>query len=361
MTKLNIVVFTTFTLSSVFQHASSFTIHQSQSPNIALCELRMAKKQVFIDGEAGTTGLQVRDRLSKRDDLEIISPPDDLRKDADTRKKFINQADAVILCLPDAASIEAASWVESDNDRTVLIDASTAFRTDEEWTYGFPELCKDQRSALEKSKRISNPGCYPTGFVGLTRPLVDAGIIPEGTPLTVNAISGYSGGGKALMELFENEEHEPWGSYGFGLNHKHIPEMTKYSGLGVAPIFQPQVGDFDQGMVVSVPLHYAWLRKETTGKDMHDALSNYYEGSKFIEVMPLGEGGVKGADLLERGAFLRPDTLKDTNKMQLFVFDNDEAGHAVLCARLDNLGKGASGAAVQNLNIALGVDEDKGL
>lgn len=361
MTKLNMVLLMTCIISATFQHASSFSVRPTQF-RLSSCssDLGMVKK-VFIDGEAGTTGLQVRERLSARDDLEIISPPADLRKDEATRKKFINQADAVILCLPDAASIEAASWVEADNDRTVLIDASTAFRIDEEWTYGFPELCKDQRPALEKSKRISNPGCYPTGFVGLTRPLVDAGIILKGTALTVNAISGYSGGGKALMEIYENEEHEPWGSYGFGLNHKHIPEMTKYSGLGIAPIFQPQVGDFDQGMVVSVPLHYAWIKEGTTGKDMHDALSKYYTGSKFIEVMPLGEGGVKEAELLERGAFLRPDTLKNTNKMQLFVFYNDEAGHALLCARLDNLGKGASGAAVQNLNIALGMDEAKGL
>ena len=174
-------------------------------------------KKVFIDGEAGTTGLQVRERLAGRTDLEIISPPADLRKDVATRKKFINDADAVILCLPDEASIEAASWVEAGNDRTVLIDASTAFRVNPDWAYGFPEISKEQRSALEKSKRISNPGCYPTGFIGLTRPLVDAGILPVGTPLTVNAISGYSGGGKSLMQVFESSDHEPWGAYGFSL------------------------------------------------------------------------------------------------------------------------------------------------
>lgn len=351
-------------LPLVLQGASSFGIHHHYQLNGVKSSgnsgLEMVKK-VFIDGEAGTTGLQVRDRLSGRDDLEIISPPSDLRKDEATRKKFINEADAVILCLPDAASIEAASWVESDNDRTVLIDASTAFRVDDDWTYGFPELSADQKSALGTSKRISNPGCYPTGFIGLTRPLVDAGIIPEGTPLTVNAISGYSGGGKALMEIFESDDHEPWSSYGFGLQHKHIPEMAKYSGLGKEPIFQPQIATFDQGMIVSVPLHYAWLKDGTTGKEMHDVLTKYYEGSSFIEVMPLGENAIKDAGLLERGAFLRPDTLKDTNKMELFVFCNDESGQAVLCARLDNLGKGASGAAVQNLNIALGVDETTGL
>mmetsp|Transcript_7685 Transcript_7685/g.10474 ORF Transcript_7685/g.10474 Transcript_7685/m.10474 type:complete len:362 (-) Transcript_7685:96-1181(-) len=320
-----------------------------------------AKKKVFIDGEAGTTGLQVRERLGDREDIEIISPPSELRKDEETRKKFINEADAVILCLPDAASIEAVSFVDEDNERTVLIDASTAFRVDEDWTYGFPELSTEQREALTKSRRISNPGCYPTGFIALTRLLVDAGIIEPGTPLTCNAISGYTGGGKGLMGVYEGEDHEPWGAYGFSLQHKHIPEMAKYSGLGKNPIFQPAVASFDQGMVVSVPLHYEWLKAGKTGKDMHDALSAHYANSKFVEVMPLGESGVKESDLLERGAFLRPDTLKNTNKLQLFVFDNDDAGQVVLCARLDNLGKGASGAAVQNLNIALGFDEGEGL
>jgi len=320
----------------------------------------MAKK-VFIDGEVGTTGIQVRDRLSNRDDIEIISPPSEMRKDEATRRQFINDADAVILCLPDAASKEAASWVDEGNDRTVLIDASTAFRVDDDWTYGFPELSPEQRKKLASSKRISNPGCYPTGFIGLTRPLVNAGILPEGTPVTVNAISGYSGGGKGLMEIFENSDVEPWGAYGFSLKHKHVPEMSKYSGLNRKPIFQPAVSRFAQGMVVSVPLHYDCLKSGTTGKDIHDALTKHYEGSHFIEVMPLGETTAKESGLFERDAFLRPDTLKDTNKMQLFVFDNDEDGMVVLCARLDNLGKGASGAAVQNMNIALGFDEKTGL
>lgn len=175
----------------------------------------------------------------------------------------------------------------------------------------------------------------------MTAPLVEAGILPPGTPITVNAISGYSGGGKGLMQIFESdeEESEPWSSYAFGLAHKHIPEMTKYSGLGVAPIFQPAIANFDQGMVVSVPLHYAWLKEGTSGKDIHAALAKHYEGSKFISVMPLGEGEIKEAGLLTRGAFLRPDNLKDTNNMELFVFYNDDAKQALLCARLDNLGK----------------------
>lgn len=222
-------------------------------------------------------------------------------------------------------------------------------------------MSKEQRKELETSKRISNPGCYPTGFIGLTRPLVDAGIIPEGTPLTVNAISGYSGGGKGLMSIFEEGEHEPWSGYGFSLQHKHIPEMAKYSKLNKAPIFQPQIATFDQGMVVSVPIHYSLMKEGTKGEDIHAVLLKHYEDSEFVTVMPADEAAVKEAGLLERDAFLRPDTLKNTNKMELFVFYNDETEQALLCARLDNLGKGASGAAVQNLNIALGVEEKTGL
>ncbi|KAL3781691.1 hypothetical protein ACHAW5_011061 [Stephanodiscus triporus] len=318
-----------------------------------------AKKKIFIDGEAGTTGLQVRDRLADRDDLEIISIADELRKDVGERKRLINEADCVILCLPDDASREAASMVE--NDRTVVIDASTAYRVDDDWTYGFPELCEAQREAVRSSKRISNPGCYPTGFIALTRPLVDAGIVPPDAPLTVNAISGYSGGGKGLIGIYESDDHEPWGAYGFSMNHKHLPEMAKYTGLRKQPIFQPAVGSFAQGMVVSIPIHYSLLREGTTGKDVHDALSKHYEGSAFVKVMPLGESGAKEAGLLERGAFLRPDTLANTNNLELFVFYSDADERMVLCARLDNLGKGASGAAVQNLNLSLGLEETAGL
>lgn len=220
--------------------------------------------------------------------------------------------------------------MEENNDRTVLIDASTAFRVDDDWDYGFPEISEEQREALSHSKRISNPGCYPTGFIGLTRPLVDAGLLPEGTPVTVNAISGYSGGGKALMNIFEGGEHEPWGAYGLSLKHKHTPEMAKYSRLGKKPIFQPAVATFDQGMVVSVPLHYSSMADGVSGEKIHNALVRHYEGSKFVEVMPLGESGVKDAGLLERDAFLAPDTLKGTNKLQLFVFANDEEETCIL-------------------------------
>lgn len=325
--------------------------------------LSAEKKTVFIDGSEGTTGLQVRERLSSRTDLEILQPPSELRKDEATRREYINKADAVILCLPDAASKEAASFVEEENDNTVLIDASTAFRVNEDWTYGFPELSANQREAICKSKRIANPGCYPTGFIGLIRPLVDAGLVKEGTKLTVNAISGYSGGGKPLMKLFEEEsdDAEPWSAYGFTLKHKHVPEMTKYSGLKSKPIFQPQIAKFPQGMVVSVPIHYSLLKEGTTGQQIHDVLSKHYESSTFVNVMPLSSAEDSNVDYFERNVFLRPDALANTNYMQLFVFDNDDDGMAVLCARLDNLGKGASGAAVQNLNLALGLDEMEGL
>lgn len=291
--------------------------------------------------------------------MEIISISDELRKDVNERKRLINEADCIILCLPDDASIAAASMVE--NDRTVVIDASTAFRVDDDWTYGFPELSKSQTEAIKSSKRISNPGCYPTGFIALTRPLVDAGIIPVDCPLTVNAVSGYTGGGKGLIEIYEGDDHEPWGAYGYSMNHKHLPEMSKYTGLTKLPIFQPSVSSFAQGMVVSIPIHYSLLNEGTTGEAVHAALTKHYDGSTFVKVMPLGENGVKDAGLLERGAFLRPDTLADTNNLELFVFHNDEEERMVLCARLDNLGKGASGAAVQNLNLSLGLDEDKGL
>ncbi len=218
-------------------------------------------------------------------------------------------------------------------------------------------MCSAQRGLITASKRISNPGCYPTGFVALTRPLVDAGLLPQGTALTVHAVSGYSGGGKALIKVFEEGAHEPWGAYGFNLKHKHLPEMARWSRLQKAPVFSPSVGDFAQGMVVSVPLHYAQLAPAgRSGKAIHEALRAHYAGAAFVRVM-----AANSTTCLERGAFLRPDALNGTNALELFVFSDDDSGTAMLCARLDNLGKGASGAAVQNLNLALGMDETAGL
>ena len=240
---------------------------------------------------------------------------------------------------------------------TVIIDASTAHRVNPDWAYGFPELCAEQRNKVAASKRIANPGCYPTGMIALTRPLVDAGYLPEGTGLVVHAVSGYSGGGKALMQIHQAGDAEPWGAYGFNLKHKHLPEMAMYSKVNRKPVFCPAVGSFEQGMVVSVPLHYDQLAEAgRSGEAIQKALEAHYEGSKFVSVRPLNE-----TDDLERGAFLRPDTLNDTNKLELSVFASDEQEQVWLCARLDNLGKGASGAAVQNMNLALGLDEDSGL
>lgn len=327
----------------------------------------LAMAAVFIDGEAGTTGLQVRGRLEQRSDLELITLPEEQRKDAAARAEAINAADAVILCLPDEAAIEAASLVAPDNDRTVLIDASTAHRTNPEWAYGFPELSTEQRAKIAASKRIANPGCYATGFIALTHPLVAAGLLRPEAALVASAISGYSGGGKPLIGVFEGADpHEPWGAYGFSLAHKHLPEMRVFSGLDAAPIFLPSVAAFAQGMVVSVPIHYDRdLVPDAAGGDvgeaLHRALSAHYAGSRFVSVVPLGEEAWKEAGLLERGTFLRPDALNDTNELQIFVYCNEEAQTCVVSARLDNLGKGASGAAVQNLNIALGLDEATGL
>ena len=312
------------------------------------------KKKVFIDGEAGTTGLQVRDRLAKRDDIEIISLTGDDRKNAEKRAAFLNEADAAILCLPDDAAVEAVAMVTDDT--TVIIDASTAHRVADGWTYGFPELCAEQKALVQNSTRIANPGCYPTGMIALTRPLVDAGLLPRDVGLVVHAVSGYSGGGKQLMAIHAAGDAEPWGAYGFNLKHKHLPEMAEYSGIGRKPIFCPAVGSFEQGMVVSVPLHYDQLAAGVTGAKMHAALEAHYRGSRFVSVRELN-----GTEDLERGAFLRPDALNDTNELELSVYANDEDGMAWLVARLDNLGKGASGAAVQNMNLALGLDEDSGL
>jgi len=328
----------------------------------------MSAKVVFIDGEAGTTGLQVRERLATRDDISVLSLPEDKRKDAAARKEAINAADAVILCLPDEAAIEAAALVDPANSKTILIDASTAHRCNEDWSYGFPELSAAQRKAVAASTRIANPGCYATGFIAATAPLTAAGVLKPSAALVASAVSGYSGGGKPLIGVYEGDEpHEPWGAYAFSLDHKHLPEMTKYSGLDSAPIFLPAVGAFAQGMVVSVPIHYDRDLEEgalgggSVGEKVHAALAKHYEGCKFVTVKPFGDAAWKEAGLLERGAFLRPDSLNDTNQLEIFVYANDERKTCVVAVRLDNLGKGASGAAVQNMNIALGLDEGMGL
>jgi N-acetyl-gamma-glutamyl-phosphate reductase len=322
---------------------------------------------VFIDGEAGTTGLQIRERLAGRADLEILSIDPARRKDAAARAELLNAADAVVLCLPDTASREAVSLVTSNSVR--IVDASTAYRVDAGWTYGFAEMTKAQRAAIAGSMRVSNPGCYPTGFIGLVRPLVAAGLIPPDFPLTVNAVSGYSGGGKGLIEEFEG--HAPPGGtadalrvYGLNLAHKHVPEMREHAGLSYAPVFAPAVGRFAQGMIVEVPLQLWALPGKPSPADLHVALQAHYAGERFVEVA----SGLECAELQKTRAgaggyvaALDPEAMNGTNRMRLFVFGNPDGTQARLLAQLDNLGKGASGAAVQNLNLMLGLEEGAGL
>jgi N-acetyl-gamma-glutamyl-phosphate reductase len=313
-------------------------------------------KTVFIDGEAGTTGLQIRDRLEKRADLTLLSIGPDKRKDAAARKALLNAADVVILCLPDEAAKEAVTLIE--NDSTRVIDASTAFRAAPDWVYGFAELTAGQRQAIAHAKRVSNPGCYPTGFIALTRPLVEAGLLPSGYPITVNAVSGYSGGGKAMIAEFEDRAlpayvETPFRIYGLTLSHKHVPEMQKHAMLARAPLFAPSVGRYAQGMLVEVPLHLKMLPGSPTASLVHEALSAHYAESRFVSVASAEETvALKTLD---------PEGLNGTNAMKLFVFANDYSGHCRLVALLDNLGKGASGAAVQNLNLMIGADEGAGL
>jgi N-acetyl-gamma-glutamyl-phosphate reductase len=310
-------------------------------------------KKVFIDGDVGTTGLQIRQRLESRSDVTLVRLPEDKRKDLGARKEAINSVDAVILCLPDDAAREAVALVE--NPEVCIIDASTAHRVDEAWTYGFPEMSEGQRDAIRASKRISNPGCHSTGFIALTRPLVETGLIPPFFPVTASSLTGYTGGGKSMIAEFEN----PTGAngreriYATGLAHKHLPEMQLYSGLESPPIFSPTVARFPQGLIVEVPLPLWALPDEPDVATLHEVLSAAYEGERFIRVADLEESeAAKSVD----GALLA-----DTNQLLIYVFGNPDIQSANLVAVFDNLGKGASGAAVQNLNLVLGVDEGLGL
>jgi N-acetyl-gamma-glutamyl-phosphate reductase len=312
------------------------------------------KHLVFVDGQEGTTGLRIHEYLAQRSDVELLKIDADRRKDPSERARLLNAADVAFLCLPDAAAREAASMVT--NPKTCLIDASTAHRTSPDWAFGLPELALNQRDKIRESKRIANPGCHASAFILLLRPLVDAGVVPAALPVSATSITGYSGGGKKMIEQYQAGGDARLDSprpYALSLKHKHLPEMKAHTGLATLPIFMPIVGDFYKGLAVSVPLHFSQLVPGSTGQSLHGVFEKRYAGEPFIRVMPLSD-----PTTLEDG-FFDVQACNDTNRVDIFVFANDT--QALLLARLDNLGKGASGAAVQSMNVHLGLDEGLGL
>lgn len=314
--------------------------------------------KVFIDGRHGTTGLKIDERLASRDEIEVLSIPEAKRKDPAAKAEMINAADVVFLCLPDAASKESVALLAPGNTKTRFLDASTAHRTNPDWVYGLPELNPGQRERIRKARQVAIPGCHASGFILLAHPLVAAGIVPADHPLNTYSVTGYSGGGKEMIASYEQPAALPDGMksprfYALGLHHKHLPEMKTISGLAHAPLFTPIVGNFAQGMVVAIPLLPRTLPKAVTPQSLHEFFTTYYRSETFVKVMPFDTTPV-----LDNG-FLPATDCNGTNRAEIFVFGHGE--QILLASRFDNLGKGASGAAVQCMNLMLGLDEGRGL
>lgn len=309
------------------------------------------KTKVYIDGQSGTTGLQIYDRIGQREDLELLRIPEELRHDPDERKKYLNSADIVFLCLPDEGAREAVSFIDNPNVR--VIDASTAHRTNPNWTYGYPELSKAQREAIRTSKRVANPGCHATGFISTTAPLVAMGVLPKDYPMSCYSLTGYSGGGKKMIAEYEAEGRSELldapGIYGLNLQHKHLPEMQTVTGLAYPPVFMPVVDDYYKGMATTIMLQNRLLPGQPSAEDICAKLADYYRDEHFVSVVPFGENDSK----------LYANKLAGTNRLEIVVCGHEE--QTTVTAVFDNLGKGASGAAVQNMNIMLGLPEETGL